>query len=482
MTSPLEPEKATLQHWLTIVSQLVTDHQERTASEPAMGAVGEAGHRRARALSQPILETPMAGGMEAISALLEEASGVALNTTAGGYLAYVPGGGLITAGMADLIAASFNRFTGLSGAAPAFVRFEADVLTWLAREFGYGPQARGLFTSGGSQANLSALIAARQTRFGDTGDFRTATVYTSAQAHHSVSKSVRLAGLPSKAMRIVPVDDEMRMCPRELEQMIRRDVAAGCAPMAVVAAAGTTNTGAVDPLPELVAVSQATRTWLHIDGAYGGAFVLCPEGRELLRGIEGADSITFDPHKGLFLPYGTGCLLVKDGRALLAAHDADATYLQDFDTFGHDGAPPSPASYGPELSRPYRGLRLWLSLMLFGAGPFRRALSDKLMLARRFHDALSASDAPIEVLHPPQTSAVGFRLVRRPGEALAVWNARNAEWMTATNAKQRVHLSSTTLPSSEGPVFTLRVCVLSFRTHTHHIEHCLEDLLGSVPA
>jgi aromatic-L-amino-acid/L-tryptophan decarboxylase len=482
MTNPFEPDAATLEHWLSTVSQLVIDHQQRTPTEPTMGDVGEAGHRRARALSRPILEAPMTGGMEAIAALLQEASGVALNTTGGGYLAYVPGGGLISAGMADLIAGSFNRFTGLAGAAPAFVRFESDVLKWLTHEFGYGPEARGLFTSGGSQANLSALIAARHARFGDSGDYRNATIYTSAQAHHSISKSVRLAGLPSTAMRVVAVDNDMRMCPDELHAMIRRDLDEGRRPMAVVAAAGTTNTGAIDPLPELTKICQATETWLHIDGAYGGAFVLCPEGRELLRGIEGADSITFDPHKGLFLPYGTGCLLVKDGRSLLAAHDADASYLQDFDTFGHDGAPPSPASYGPELSRPYRGLRLWLSLMLFGAAPFRRALSDKLALTRRFHKDLAAADAPIEIVHPPQTSAVGFRLARRPEEPLPTWNERNAAWMTATNAKQRVHLSSTTLPSPEGPVFTLRVCVLSFRTKAHHLDHCLEDLLDTLPA
>ena len=481
MTPCLEPDAETLKHWLKTISSLALKHQSETGQAPAMGLVGEEGHRVAEVMSQPIAESPIEGGIEAVTALLEEARHVALNTTGGGYLAYVPGGGLFPAALADLIAGSFNRFTGLSGAAPAFVRFEADVLAWLSKEFGYGPNARGLFTSGGSQANLSALVAARHMHFGDSGDFRKAKVYTSAQAHHSVAKSLRLVGLPKDAMRTVPVDATMRMSIEALEHMMRSDVAAGYIPMAVVAAAGTTNTGAIDPLEEIAALCNELDAWLHVDGAYGGAFVLCPEGRRRLKGIERADSITFDPHKGLCLPYGTGCLLVKDGRTLREAHDSDAAYLQDFDTFGHGGAPPSPSAYGPELSRPYRGLRLWLSLMLFGAGAFREALSEKIQLAQHFYDALVQADAPIDILHPPQTSALGFRLRRNEGESLDAWNTRNALWMQGVNARQRVHLSSTTVSAPEGQLFTLRVCVLSFRTHEQHIQHCLEDLLATIP-
>ena len=480
MANPLEPDAETLRHWLETVSELALQHQVTTDKAPAMGLVGEAGHRHAEGLSQSIDEAPMLGGVEAVCALLEEASGVALNTTSGGYLAYVPGGGLFPAALADLIAGTYNRFTGLSGAAPAFVRFEADVLGWLCSEFGLGSEARGLFTSGGSQANLSALIAARHACFGDTGDFRAARVYTSEQAHHSIAKSVRLAGLPAAALRIVPVDSALRMSVDALKGMIRADRQQGLVPMAVVAAAGTTNTGAIDPLADLATLCQESATWLHVDGAYGGAFVLCEEGRALLHGISEADSITFDPHKGLFLPYGTGCLLVKRGRALLEAHDADASYLQDFDTFGHGGAPPSPASYGPELSRPFRGLRLWFSLMLFGAKAFRGALQEKLALTRLLYEGLLKSGIDLEVLHPPQTSALGFRLRREPGEPLESWNRRNATWLAATNAHQRVHLSSTTMPSDEGEVFTLRACILSFRTHEVHVRACLEDLQRSV--
>jgi aromatic-L-amino-acid decarboxylase len=255
----------------------------------------------------------------------------------------------------------------------------------------------------------------------------------------------------------------------------------------VVAAAGTTNTGAVDPLPALAELCAARSLWLHVDAAYGGAFVLTGRGRARLAGIERADSIAFDPHKGMFLPYGTGCLLVREGEALRRAHHLGAEYLQDL-TAGSDEVSFSPSELGPELSRDFRGLRLWLPLMLHGAGAFRAALDEKLDLAARFTaglDALIAGGVPLEIVARPQLSLVTFRLARRPAEPLAAWNDRNRAFLAAINARQRVHLSSTLLPappvtgSAPGAAFTLRVCVLSFRTHQRHIDRCLEDVAAA---
>jgi aromatic-L-amino-acid/L-tryptophan decarboxylase len=212
--------------------------------------------------------------------------------------------------------------------------------------------------------------------------------------------------------------------------------------------------------------------WLHVDGAYGGAFVLCPEGRTLLAGIERAHSITFDPHKGMFLPYGTGVLLVKDGAALRRAHQDDAHYLQDLGESA--GADLSPAACGPELSRPFRGLRLWLPLMLHGARAFREALSEKLALARAAHDGLGRL-AGLEIVDPPQLSTVAFRVRRRSGETLDAWNARSEALLEAINARGHVWLSSTLLDTAEGPAFTLRACVLSFRTHADRIDALVAD-------
>lgn len=480
---PLEPDRATWEGWLHTFGALCTEALGAMSTAPAKGRLGAEGLAIAERTSRPIGETPLAGGATAIATLLREAAEAALFTPGPGYLAYVPGGGLPAAAIADLVGNVLNRYTGLAPAAPALVRLEADVLTWLARQLGYDGRARGLLTSGGSLANFSAIVTARHARFGDDSDLSRAIAYVSSQAHHSVLKSLRLAGIPPRQVRAVEVDARLRMSADALHEAIEADHRAGRAPFVVVTAAGTTNTGAIDPLAAVADVCAEHRMWHHADAAYGGAFMLCEEGRRRLAGIERADSIAFDPHKGMFLPYGTGCLLVKDGERLRAAHGAGGDYLQDFDALPRTGEPPSPADYGPELSRDFRGLRLWLPLMLHGAAPFRAALSEKLALAERFHAGLEAhidAGAPIEIVDAPQLSAVPFRLQRAAGEPLEAWNRRNARWLDAINERARVYLSSTTLPVQDGAAFTLRVCVLSFRTHADRIDAALEDVVQAV--
>jgi aromatic-L-amino-acid decarboxylase len=479
----LEPDRATAEAWLEVFSRLILDHIEGLPTRAAVGQIGAEGHRIAASLSVPIPEEPLSGGAPRLAALLEQAVDASFNTAGPGYLAYIPGGGLYATALADLVADGLNRFTGLAAAAPALCRLEADVLDWLARSFGYGPAAAGLFTSGGSLANFSAIVTARHQAFGESGELARAAAYTSTQAHHSIAKALGLAGVPPSNLRAVAVDARFRMEPEALRAAIRADRDRGYRPFLVVAAAGTTNTGAVDPLGPIAEVCAEERVWLHVDGAYGGAFVLCDEGRATLAGIERADSITFDPHKGMFLPYGTGCLLVRDGAKLRAAHHTGAAYLQDVEALGF-GAP-SPGELGPELSRPYRGLRLWLPLMLHGAAAFRSALAEKLVLARSFHAgllALVAQGAGLEIVDGPQLSIVPFRLARSRGEALADWNRRNARCLDAINARGRVYLSSTLLPVGDGDAFTLRVCVLSFRTHAARIDAAIEDVAAALAA
>ena len=200
----------------------------------------------------------------------------------------------------------------------------------------------------------------------------------SEQAHVSLSKAARIAGLPRRALRIVPTDDQLRMDPDALRAMIREDRAAGARPFLVVPSSGTTNTGAIDPMDAVAAVAAPEGLWMHVDGAYGGFFILTERGRERFAGIERADSVTLDPHKGLFLPYGTGSLAVRDGEALRAAHHESAAYLQDVDV---EGDMPNFTEYTPELSRDVRGLRVWLPLKLHGVAAFREALDEKLDLA-----------------------------------------------------------------------------------------------------
>lgn len=468
------------------LAALVLDDIAGLGTGPAAGATGAAGRPIADAVSRPIGEEPLPGGVDEVARILHTASRAAVTTNAPSFLAYIPGGGLYAAALADFVANAFNRFTGRMDMAPALARLEEDVLSWLARAFGYDERARALLTPGGSLANLTAVITARHAHFGDTGDFRGAAVYTSSQAHHSIAKAVRLAGLGTAALREVAVDQRFRLRPDALAEAVAADRRAGARPMLVIAAAGTTNTGAIDPLGPIADICAREGLWLHVDGAYGGAFILCEQGRQRLAGIERADSITFDPHKGMFLPYGTGCLLIKDGAALQAAHHMQATYLQDLDRPGRidpTAIPWSPADLGPELSRDFRGLRLWLPLMLHGAGAFRDALAEKIALAERFTaglEAMAAAGAPIEIVARPELSLVAFRLARRPQEAQAAWNDRNARWMDAINARQRIHISSTRLPADGGEAFTLRVCVLSVRTHAATIEHALEDLRATL--
>jgi aromatic-L-amino-acid decarboxylase len=244
-----------------------------------------------------------------------------------------------------------------------------------------------------------------------------------------------------------------------LRAMIREDRAAGGHPFLVVPSSGTTNTGAIDPLDAVADVAAEESLWMHVDGAYGGFFVLTDRGRQRFAGIERADSVTLDPHKGMFLPYGTGSLAVRDGEALRAAHHESAEYLQDVDV---EGDTPNFTEYSPELSRDVRGLRLWLPLKLHGVSAFRDALDEKLDLTQYLCEALEA-DPRIEVPWRPQLSVVAFRLAGGDDEV-------QKRFLERINASKRVFLSSTVLQGR----YTLRACLVSHRTHKDRIEECIE--------
>lgn len=479
MSPSLDPDGATLERWLREACAFVLDHLESLEAAPATGVLGAEGLAIARRVSRPIADEPLRGGMTEALRRLAEAVPASLTTAGPGYMAYIPGGGLPASAIAALLGDAVNRFTGIAAAAPALVRLEADVLDWLAGELGWGEESRGILTSGGSMANLGAVVAARLDRLGEGGDLRSATVHASAQVHHSVAKSLRVAGIPAGNLRLVPCDERQRLDVRALAESLRADADRGDAPFLVIASAGTTNTGAIDPLPELADLCRDGGPWLHVDAAYGGAFYLCDVGRRRLAGMERADSVALDPHKGLFVPYGVGCLLVRRGEQLARAHATAGEYLRDFDVLDRNDEPPSPSDLGPELSRPYRGLLLWLPLVLHGARAFREALSEKLELAERLYEGLRRrvdAGAPLETLGKPQLSIAAFRLRRREREPLAGWNARNTRLNAAINARQRVALSTTTLPVADGMACTLRACILSFRTHADRVDALLEDL------
>jgi aromatic-L-amino-acid decarboxylase len=386
-----------------------------------------------------------------------------------GYLAYIPGGGLLQSAVADLIADATNRYVGVFAAAPGLARIEANVVAWFAGIVGFPPAARGILTSGGSISNFSAIVTARRERL--PPDFLRGVLYASDQTHHSVEKAAMLAGFPPGNVHVVPTDRAFRIRLDALEDRIRQDRAEGQEPFFVAGNAGTTNTGAVDDLTGLADLARRESLWFHVDAAYGGFFALTEEGRRALAGMDRADSLILDPHKGLFLPYGTGCLLVRDGAALKRAHALTADYLP---AMQEEDDHVDFCQISPELSRDWRGLRVWLPLKMHGAAAFRASLREKLELARYAADALRAMPE-IEILAEPQLSIVAFR--RKPRErSPESADDENHRLLDAINARGRVHLTGTTLRGR----FALRICVLSFRTHRDRIDACLEDIRSAI--
>jgi glutamate/tyrosine decarboxylase-like PLP-dependent enzyme len=411
--------------------------------------------------------------LEAVIALLErEVLRPGANTASGGHLAYIPAGGLYHAALGDYLAAVTNKYPGIFFTGPGPVRMENLLLRWTADLLGYPAGAGGNIASGGSIANLIAIVTAREARGLRGADYAQAAVYLTTQAHHSIDKALRVAGMGEAPVRHVPMDQAFRMRPEALAQAIAADRTAGLRPWLVVANAGTTDTGAVDPLDRIGAVAQREGCWYHVDAAYGGFFQLTEHGRTLLQGIERSDSVILDPHKSLFLPWGSGVVLVRDGDALAAAHRYGGHYMQDAT---RDPGEISPADVSPELTKHFRALRMWLPLVLLGTGPFRAALDEKLLLARYAHRELQSLG--FEVGPAPDLSIAIFRWAP-PGADPERANQLNQAIVEGVRRDGRVFLSSTMLDGK----FTLRLAVLSFRTHQREVDLALQVLREQVAA
>jgi len=437
---PLEPDPTEMRALGEGVLDFVVDFIDARATAPAI----DLDHQL------PSLNT---NTFDDVLDFISSAARKAADPAGPGYLAFIPGGGLYTAGLADFITAAVNRYTTVAYLAPAFVDIEQQVIRWIADLFDFPPQAQGILTTGGSLANFSAVVTARHDRLGEDWavDHPDATIYVDDQAHHSIVKAATLAGFPRSAIKIVPTDSDLRMDVDALDDAIKRDPK----PFLVVASAGTTNTGAVDPLDDIATVAQRHNLWFHVDAAYGGFFQLTDRGKAALKGIERADSITLDPHKGMFLPYGTGCLIVRDGTKLRDAHRAGAEYMQDLPDIGL----PNWAEYSPELSRAFRGLRLWLPLQLHGVQAFTDALDEKLDLTRHAYERLKTIDG-IELPWDPDLTVVAFHLPDHDGPSV----------LQQVNKSQRVFLSSTRVQNR----FTLRICIVSHRTHQDRVDEAVD--------
>ncbi|HEY8258661.1 MAG TPA: aminotransferase class V-fold PLP-dependent enzyme [Gemmatimonadales bacterium] len=437
----------------------------------SLHAYTETESKGAGILSAPISERGISIGA-AIGLFEEHVVGPGLHPASGGHLAYIPGGGLYHSALGDYLAAVTNEYAGVFFAGPGAVRMENMLVRWVADVVGYPESAGGSIQSGGSIATLAAIATARHAHGLRGANYSTAVVYLTTQAHHCIEKALRLAGLGEVPVRWVPIDDRFRMRSDALAQAIAADRRQGLRPWLIVGSAGTTDTGAIDPLDAIATIAERERCWFHVDAAYGGFFMLTDHGREALKGIERSDSVILDPHKGLFLPYGAGMLLVRDIEQLAAAHEYSGNYMQDAEREPSDV---SPADLSPELSKHFRALRMWLPLILVGTGPFRAALDEKLLLARYFHREIQALG--FEVGPPPDLSIVTYRWVPR-GMALDQVNEINRGLVDGVRRDGRVFLSSTMLDGR----FTLRLAALAFRTHRRTIDLALRVLREQVAA
>lgn len=411
--------------------------------------------RGAGLLQSPISEDPMDPD-RVLELVRRHVDTPGINPASGGHLGYIPGGGVYYSSLADYMAAVTNRYAGIFFASPGAVRMENMLIEWMAGAIGYPPGASGNLASGGSVANLIAIVTAREARGVRARDVERSPIYLTDQAHHCVDKAIRIAGLQDCPRRIIPRDDRYRMKAEDLHRAVQRDKEAGLNPWLVIASAGTVDVGAVDPLDEIAECARRHGLWFHVDGAYGAFFVLTDAGRKILKGIERSDSVVMDPHKGLFLPYGLGVVLVRDSAALRRAHCYHASYMQDAEQAIDEL---SPAELSPELTKHFRGLRMWMPLKLLGVRPFRAALEEKLLLARYFYDEIQKLG--FEVGPPPDLSVVTYRY-RDQSEALVREMQKDG----------RVFISSTVLDGT----FTIRLAVLSFRTHLDTIQTTLRLL------
>ena len=319
------------------------------------------------------------------------------------FFAFVPSPSNYVSAMADALAAGFNVFAGawLEGSAPA--QIELVTIDWLCRACGLPQGAGGLFVSGGSMANITALAAARELH--PHGHLDLATIYFSDQTHSSIERGLRVLGFEDHQLRRIPSDDGFRLEMTALAATLDADRQAGRHPFCVVANAGTTNTGAIDPLIPLADLCRQEGLWLHVDGAYGAAAVLCQRGQGLLQGLELADSLSLDPHKWLFQPYEIGCVLLRKGEQLHSVFQVMPEYLADA------AAAAGEVNFfdrGIQLTRGFRALKLWMSLKTFGAKAFGAALEWGFHLAEVAEESVRALPE-WEVVTPAQMGVVTFR-------------------------------------------------------------------------
>lgn len=393
-----------------------------------------------------------------IDVLKCEVDATGINTASGKHMGFIPGGGLWTSSIADKLAATSNRYAGIAYSNPGAVKIEKQVIDWMVSLVEYPSNAYGNLTSGGSTANLMAIKAARDHHQINSMNVRQAVIYITSQTHHCVNKALHITGLYESVQRTIEINAKFQMDTNALRTQIRKDISEGLKPFLVIGSAGTTDTGSVDDMDAIAAISDEFDLWFHVDAAYGGFFMLLEEFKIKFKGIERSDSVVLDPHKSLFIPYGSGAVLVRDRNILLASNVYKAAYMKD--AFEMEDI--NPADTGIELTRHNRALRMWLPLHLHGLAPFKAALQEKLILSNYFHQKISSLG--FETGHQPDLTVSIFRFPHDED------NKINQALVDAIHKDGRVFLSSTFI---HGKLW-IRCAILSHRTHLDEVNLALK--------
>ena len=465
-TTSLDLDHATMRRLAHRVADVVADHLETLRSQPVIAGLNR---RDTDALLR--IPAPRAGREfdDLIETLQRDVFAYHAREPHPGFLAYVPSCPTFPAVLGDWLATGFNFFAGVWPVASGPNGLEVAVLDWFREWIGMPPGTGGLLTSGGSGANLTAVVAARHAAVrDDAARLNRLTMYTSDQAHSSVRRAGWIAGVPRDQIRAVPTDEGLCLRTDALAAMLRADRDAGFIPFLVVANGGTTNTGAVDPLPAIADLCERERLWLHVDAAYGGFGALTERGRRSLDGLGRADTVTLDPHKWLFVPFECGCLLAREPRRLADVFRIYPEYLKDVESAGEEI---NFADYGEQLTRYSRALKVWMSVSYFGTDAIAAAIDEGMNLAA-LAQSLVESAPSLELLSPARFGICCFRVHPAGIDDPRALEALNERALAAVNAQGRYFISSTRL----GGAYSLRICVLGFRTTADDIRGLIADI------
>jgi len=403
-------------------------------------------------------------GLDAVLArVIEDVLPYQAGTNHPGYFAFIPYFTTWPAALAELIAAAINVSPWAWMESPAATQIELEVIDWFRGWLGMPESTAGLLVSGGSAANLTALLVAREAAGGPSED---SVVYVSDQGHSSLARTARAMGLRPHQIRVLPTDDRWRLQPETVIAAVGADRRAGRVPIALCASAGSTSTGAVDPLPGLADLCAAEGLWLHVDAAYGGFAALTPEGRALLTGIERADSVTVDPHKWLFQPLECGGVLVRDGERLARTFAIHPDYLDSTET--HTTGEANLGEWGLQLSRGTHALKVWMSVQAFGLAAFRAAIDRNMELAAYAEELVHGHDT-LTLMAPASLGIVCFRR-EWPGCDEAETERRGIALADALERSGDAFVSTTRLAGRHA----IRLCILNPTSGAAHVRRVIE--------